>query len=355
MARRNEFVRMSWWDAAPHLTMPDVVALQSELKRLYPTLVMFPRSHHFHELGQEPRRPEFVDDMVEHFKPKLNPAGQYVHNYPLALRVPWPEDIATGNPQRLIGRPHRRPYQDSKEAFRRFGRTVYFRESMRDSHMMLSGLTIAPPRSAVAAALNLPEETIPPFRILASLGGFGVELPYDTEDPEVTAFAKTVSSILGKQTVRTSCIYDGMTREPILTYSHMPISKRFLQRCAVEPDLHLHLDGVCQERLLFCGPTPAQRWKWRREAGLPPEPKPAPSQVPKLPSHEWWKWMRTNVQSIPVELRIVMNKMANRAMYEHVAAQSPGFVRPADATIPIVLPETDIWSEAQRRIEKTIE
>lgn len=352
MVRKNEFVRMSWWDAASHLTMPDVAALQAELKRLYPTLVMFPRSHHFHELGQEPRQPEFIHDMVEHFKPKLNAAGKYAHNYALALRVPWPEDIAAGNPQRLIGRPHRRPYQDSKEAFRRFGRTVYFKAPTTECGMMLCGITIEPSPAAVAAALEIPVEAIPPFRVLASLGGFRVELPYDTEDPEVTAFAKTVSSILSKQAVRTSCTYDGMTREPVFTSSHLPISKRFLQRCAIEPDLHLHLGGVYQGRLLFCGPTPAQRWKWRREAGLPPEPKPAPLQVPKFLPHESLKWSRENSRPIPVGLHVEMNKMANRAMYEHVAAQSIDFVPFPDIPVPAILPETDIWEGARKAEEQ---
>jgi hypothetical protein len=329
--------------------MPDVAALQSELKRLYPTLVMFPRSHHFHELGQEPRRPEFIDDMVEHFRPRLNAEGNYRHNYPLALRVPWPEDLATGNPQRLIGRPHRRPYQDSKEAFRRFGRTVYFRESMRESHMMLGGITIEPPRASVASAFDIRLEAVPPFRVLASRGGFNVELPYDTEDPEVAAFAKTVSSILGKQTVRTSCLYGGPAQQPILTYSHMPISKRFLQRCAVEPGLHLHLYGAYQSRPLFCGPTPAQRWKWRREAGLPPEPKPAPLQVPKMLPHEWLMWLRANVRSIPVDLRIAMNKLANKAMYEYVISQMADFTPSADMPVPTILAETDVRSESPRQ------
>lgn len=349
MARKNEFVHMSWWDASPHLTMPDMAVLQLELKRLYPTLVMFPRSHHFHELGQEPRRPEFVDDMVEHFRPKLNAAGDYTYNYPLALRVPWPEDLATGNPQRLIGRPHRRPYEDSKEAFRRFGRTVYFRESMRESHLMLGGITIEPPREIVAAAFDIPIEAIPSFRVLASRGGFNVELPHDTEDPEVAAFAKTVSGILSKQTVRTSSLYDGMTREPVLTYSHMPISKHFVRQCAIEPDLHIGLDGIYQGRPLFCGPTPTQRWKWRREAGLPPEPKPAQLQVPKLLPHESLKWRRENIRRIPVDLRIAMNKLANKAMYEYVTSQDADFVSSPGRPVPTILAETDVWSESPRQ------
>jgi hypothetical protein len=218
--------------------------------------------------------------------------------------------------------------------------------------MMLCGITVEPPPAAVAAALDIPVEAIPPFRVLASLGGFRVELPYDTEDPEVTAFAKTVSSILGKLAVRTSCTYDGMTREPVFTSSHLPISKRFLQRCAIEPDLHLHLGGVYQERLLFRGPTPAQRWKWRREAGLPPEPKPAPLQVPKFLPHESLKWSRENSRRFPVGLHVEMNKMANRAMYEHVAAQTIGFVSSTDIPVPRILPETDIWSESAKRQTK---
>lgn len=349
MSRKNEFVRMSWWDVAPHLTLHDVATLQTELRRLYPTLVMFPRSYHFHELGDEPRRPEFIHNMVEHFTPKLSSDGEYTANNGLALRVPWPEDIATGNPQRLFGRPHRRPYQDSKEAFRRFGRTVYFRAPTLMSGMMLSSIKLKPSPYAIATAFSIPIEAVPHIRLLASLGSFDAEIPYDTKDPEVTTFAKSVSSILSKLTVRTSCAYDGLTREPIYTYSHQPISKHFLKQCALETDLHLHLEGLSKNRLLFNGPTPAQRWKWRREAGLPPEKKPAPLQVPKFLPHESLKWWRENVQSIPIDLRLDMNKMANRAMYEHVAAQTPGFERPENPKIPLILPETDIWAETRKR------
>ena len=104
MTRKNPFVRMSWIESYPHLTHEDIAVLQAELRRLYPTLVMFPRAHHFHERGEEPRQPEFIDDMIAHFQPRIDLKWGYRSGGAIAVRVPWPEDIATGNPQRLIGR-----------------------------------------------------------------------------------------------------------------------------------------------------------------------------------------------------------------------------------------------------------
>ena len=67
MTRINPFVRMSWIEDYPYLVQQDVATIEAELRKLYPTLVMFPRSYHFHELGDEPRKPTFIDNMVENW------------------------------------------------------------------------------------------------------------------------------------------------------------------------------------------------------------------------------------------------------------------------------------------------
>lgn len=354
MTRKNPFVRMSWIEDYPYLAHQDVALIEAELRRLYPTMVMFPRSYHFHELGNEPRKPEFIDNMIENFLPKIGPAGGYLAGRAIALRVPWPEDIATGNPQRLIGRPHRRPFDDSKEAFRRFGRTVYFDSRSSKSDMLLCGITIEPPAELLAAHCGTPHRGMPAVRYLGAIDGFKVEAPHDTDDPEVVSFVKAVASIINRVVVRTLCLYDGITGEPLVTYSHPRISKSFSQRCAVEPHLYHHFLGTYRGHPAFLGPTPAQRWKWRRELGLPMEPKPAPLSIPKLRPHEMLKWTRANLVAVPNDFHVEENKIANRAMYEYVAARTPGFVMPADPVIPKVLAETDIWSEQQRRAQESL-
>nr|WP_298683277.1 hypothetical protein [uncultured Dongia sp.] len=354
MTRKNPFVRMNWIENYPHLIHHDVAVLQNEMKKLYPTLVMFPRAHHFHELGAEPRRPELIHNMVEHFTPRVGPKGGYISGQALAVRVPWPEDIATGNPQRLIGRPHRRPFDDSKEAFRRFGRTVYFHQVHSVSMMLFCGITIQPPPALLAMIGGIKSEDMPPFRYLACLGGFHVEMPHDTEDLEVVAFVKSVSSIINRLTTRTSCAYDGFTGEPLITYSHQPISRYFAKLCASERYLYRSINGVYQGHLCLSGPTPAQRWKWRRELGLSPGPKPAALSIPKLRPHEMLKWTRANLVAVPNDFHVEENKLANRAMYEYVAARTPGFVMPADPVIPKILPETDIWTEQQRQARESL-
>jgi hypothetical protein len=354
MTRKNPFVRMNWIENYPHLVHQDIAVLQNELRKLYPTLVMFPRAHHFHELGAEPRRPEFIHDMVEHFTPRVGPKGGYMSGQAMAVRVPWPEDIETGNPQRLIGRPHRKPFDDSKDAFRRFGRTVYFRQAYSESMMLFCGITIQPPPELFAAIGNVKSTNIPPFRYLACIGGFHVEMPYDTEDPDVTAFIKSVSGIVNRLTTRTSCVYDGMTGEPLVIYSHQPISRSFSTRCAVERHLHRDIRGFYRGHPCFSGPTPAQQWKWRRELGLPAEPKPAALSGPKLLPHEMLKWTRANLIAVPNDFRVEQNKLANRAMYEYVTTRMPGFVTPADPVIPKILAETDIWTEQQKQARESL-
>ena len=354
MTRINPFVRMSWIEDYPYLVQQDVATIEAELRKLYPTLVMFPRSYHFHELGDEPRKPTFIDNMVENFMPKIGPGGGYYSGRAIALRVPWPEDIATGNPQRLIGRPHRRPFDDSKDAFRRFGRNVYFDTHTSHSEMLLCGITIQPPAELFASCYDVPAKDMPSFRYLGAIDGFKVEMPYDTEDSEVVTFVKTVSSLINRLTVRTACLYDGITKEPLATCSHPRISKNFSQRCAVEPNLYRGFFGIYRGHPAFLGPTPAQRWKWRREFGLPAEPKPAALSVPKFLPHEMLKWTRENLVSVPNEFRVEENKLANRAMYDYVAAHTPGFVMPADPVIPRILAETDIWSEVQRSARESL-
>lgn len=256
---------MNWLRRGPHLTQDDVRVLQAELRRMFPEMVIFPRRYHFHELGEEVRKPVFIDDMVEHFQPVLYPSGTFgfAGGEQIAVRVPWPEEIASGNPQRLIGRPHRRPYDDSPAAFRRFGRTVYFGTG---SDMAFSTVTVEVPASMLVAGIA---PAAPNIRFLAKDAGFHVEIPHDTEDMEVVTFVKAVMSIVNRLATSTCCLCDCITGKPLASLRTQPLSKSFLKRCALEPGLFMSLEmGTLNGHPCGVGPTPAQRRKWRREAGL---------------------------------------------------------------------------------------
>ena len=257
---------MSWLQRAPHLVQEDVAQLQSELRKLYPEMVIFPRRYHFHELGEEVRKPVFIDDMVEHFQPRIDPESRwgYRSGDAVAIRVPWPDELASGNSQRLIGRPHRRPYDDSPEAFRRFGSTEYFGVQSTEC---FTGITIdVSPQ--VLLPYCAPGVTLAPFSLLAENVGFDIEMPHDTEDLEVVAFVKSVSSIANRLGSSGLCYYDLVTGEPLFVLRGQPISRYFLKKCALQRNLYLYLDlGTLNGHPIAAGPTPAQKRKWRRETG----------------------------------------------------------------------------------------
>jgi len=272
MTHRNPFVRMRWLQIRPRLTRHDIACFQERMRELYPELVIFPRRYHFHELGEETHRPEFIEDMISHFEPRLDPAAKfgYCVGEPVALRVPWPDDIASGNPQRLIGRPHRRPFSDSPEAFRRFGRTIYLDSG---SSLCFTGETIR-----VEPSLLLPHSKpgtrMAPVSLLVDCDGCHIELPHDRDDPEVDSFVKASTRIINALTSTSVCYYDLVTGEALFIKRTQPTSRSFLKRCAVEPRLYLSLGhGTVNGHPFAIGPTPAQIRRWRREAGLGDDPR----------------------------------------------------------------------------------
>ena len=271
MTQKNPFVRMNWLQRAPHLVQEDVAHLQSELRKLYPEMVIFPRSYHFHELGEEVRKPVFIDDMVEHFQPWIEPERRwgYRSGDAVAIRIPWAEELASGNSQRLIGRPYRRPYDDPPEAFRRFGRTAYF--GVRSTECF-TGITIDVP-PALILPYCAPGVELAPFSLLAEDVGFDVEMPHDTGDEEVVAFVKSVTSIANRLGSSTYCHYDLVTGEPLFIMRGQPMSRSFLRKCTFQPHLYCSLAlGTYNGHPIVEGPTPSQRRKWRREAGLGDDP-----------------------------------------------------------------------------------
>src|SRR5690606_4811412 len=76
------------------------------------------------------------------------------------------------------------------------------------------------------------------IRVLAECDGFGVEIPHDAEDPEVVAFVKSVMSIVNRLGTRAHCYYDCVTGEALFMLHAQPISKSFMKRCTLEPNLY---------------------------------------------------------------------------------------------------------------------
>ncbi|WP_374369965.1 hypothetical protein [Dongia sp.] len=313
MGRKNPFVRMNWLQRAPRLVQDDVMVLQLELRRLYPQMVLFPKRYHFHELGQEVGRPAFIEDMIEHFQPWIKASSRfgYTSGEPIAVRVPWPEEIASNNPQRLIGRPHRRPFDDSPEAFRRFGRTVYFGPR---SSICYSGIILDLPNELIVGTGENSKSNI---RVLAECDGFEMEIPYDTEDEEVVAFVKSITSIITRLGSSAYCYYDCVTGEALFMLHAHPASKSFMKRCAMEPGLYLYLEhGTVNGHPIGIGPTPAQRRKWRREAGLGDDPK--LQNPPSITLPEYSAWHRDRLQKYPDEVFKELRRLKSEAFFRYM-------------------------------------
>lgn len=314
MGRKNPFVRMNWLQRAPRLVKDDVIELQTALRNLFPEMVLFPRSYHFHELGDEVKRPQFIEDMARHFEPHIVPLTMAVGESggALAVRVPWPDEISSGNLQRLLGRPHRLPYDDSPQAFRRFGRTAYFNSR---SEMCYSGVAVELSATLVP---HHGDTRARPIRVLLEYDGFEVEIPHDADDREVVAFAKSVMSIVNRLGTNAHCYYDCVTGAPLFVLRGQPSSKSFMMRCAMEPGLYLYLvNGTVGGHPIGVGPTPAQVRKWRREAGLSDDSK--LQNPPAMSWPEYSAWHQHHVVKFSEDMLQEISRLKSEAFAQYIS------------------------------------
>lgn len=268
---------MRWQNLRPRLLREDISEIVERLRIIYPELVLFPRGFHLHGV----REPRYDTAPVKFYADH----GDYVDNpwledglspYGLALRVPWPEDIASGNAERLIGDRARRAYEDDTLRYRRFGRVVYLSSGMNEEIVHAN-------RRVIAEIAGVKEDDIPDIRYFRHFTSqVSVEFLYNADDADLLAFVQNVRASMRGLTTSTNAIYDVITGEPVSTFSTRAESIRWQKRCALEDHLYLGPNASTGSRVEFIGPNPRLLKKWREEAGLPYGRKTDPKLVKKL-------------------------------------------------------------------------
>ena len=300
MAQKNPFYRLHWFEVYPRLVREDVSDLVKSLLALYPEAVMFDEELHFSYKGCTPKPAEFFRDPAEGWRTNSATGNR---GGIIAFRVPTREDIASDDPEKLIGGRDRSPFSETIGQSRRFGRCLYIHGMGPTFNEILEPLT------AEDLALGTPyhKDSYRDLRKLKDAVGIRIHCPHDADNPEHVAFIKSVRSAVSPLTTRSLGIYDARTGEPIGITPSQPVSKRFLKRCVSEPDLcwsdYLVMDGVST----VLGPPPKLRRKWLAEAGLPCDFKTAPESVRVIPYREQMAQTRAGRWKTPELLKKLLH------------------------------------------------
>lgn len=264
MTYGNPHLRMRWHDLAPRLLNDDMDEIVERLRVAYPNLVLFPRGLHFPD-HREPRYATMPVKFYASFRDyvgnpwledRLSPLG-------LALRVPWPDDVASCDPERLIGGRKRLAYEDGIATYRRFGRIVYLSSGISEE-------IVAANKGPIAEIVGVAEAKIPDIHYFRyGLSRSNIEFLYDTGDKDMQEFVRTVRSCMRGLTTSTSAVYDILTKEPVRAFSSRPQSLRLNRQCALVDNLYLGPCSSTGRRVEFIGPHPKLARRWREQAGLP--------------------------------------------------------------------------------------
>lgn len=265
MTYSNPHLRMRWTDIAGRFFLDDVDEFVERMRQHHPEMVLFARSVHFRPILN---RESYVDVPIKlwedarHYDEDPYLAGG-LPACGLALRIPWPEDLAGGEIEQLVGgNRQRKLYEDNRETFRRFGRTVYFSTGMSEEIAVAN-------REVIAEITGVPLGKVPEIRFLKHhRNRIGFEVLHDADDPDMVAFVALVRHCLRGLGATTACAYDVLTGEPVHTFNMLSESKRWLRRCALEEHLYSGPASQMGNRVLFTGPAPLTLKKWRLEAGL---------------------------------------------------------------------------------------
>lgn len=289
---------MRWQNLRPRLLREDISEIIERLRNIYPELVLFSRGLHLHGI-REPRYETVpVKFYANHSDYIANPwLEDGLSPYGLALRVPWPGDIASRDPEQLIGGRVRRAYEDDVVKYRRFGRVVYLSSGMNEEIVHAN-------KSVIAEIAGVKEDTIPDIRYFRHFTSqVSVEFLYNADDPDLLAFVQNVRQSVRGLTTSTNAIYDVLTGEPLSSFSTRPESIRWQRRCALEDHLYLGPNASTGTRVEFIGPNPRLLKKWREEAGLPYGRKTDPRLVKKLDGSALRTMARTgNSKRLPREI-----------------------------------------------------
>lgn len=279
MAQKNQYYRLHWFEVYPRLVREDVNDLVRSLLALYPEAVMFDEQLHFSYEGCIPKPAEFFRYPDEGWStdPATGNRGGI-----LAFRVPTREDIASEDPEKLIGGRDRSPFSETIGQSRRFGRCLYIHGAGPMFNEILKTLTA----EYLARGTVYHSDSYRDLRALKGADGVRIHCPHDADNPEHIAFIKSVRSAISPLTTRSLGIYDVRTGEPVGITPSQPVSKRFLKRCVTESDLCWSAYSVIDGETTVLGPTPKLRKKWLAEAGLPCDFKTAPESVRVIPYRE---------------------------------------------------------------------
>ncbi len=277
MTYGNPHLRMRWQDLTPRSLREDISEIVERLRLIYPDLVLFGRGLHLHGI-REPRYETVpVKFYANHSDYVDNPwLDDGLSPYGLALRVPWPEDIVDGDPERLIGGRQRRAYEDDRATYRRFGRVVYLGSGMSEEIVYAN-------KSVIAGISGVTESDIPDIRYFRhSTSQESIEFLFDADDSDLLAFIRNVRHCMHGLTTSVGAVYDVLTGEPIHAFPTRPASLRWHRQCAIEDHLYLGPNGFTGRRVEFIGPNPRLLKKWREEVGLPYGRKADPKSIKTL-------------------------------------------------------------------------
>ena len=277
MTYKNPHLHMRWLSIAARFILDDVDEFVERMRRHHPEMVLFARVLHFsgsaHDAPYVGIPVRFWRD-VRHYKEDPYLAGGLLPQG-LALRVPWPEERNSDDPERLIGGRSRKAYEDGRPAFRRFGRTVYLSTGLRDDVAFAN-------REAIAEITGVHLREVPEIRFFThGLATMTFEILHDADDPDMVNFVSLVRHCLRGLGASSEASYDVLTREPRHTFKTLPYSKRLLQRCALEDDLYSGPSCQIGNRIYFSGPAPKLLKSLRLAHGLPYGRETDPSAVPK--------------------------------------------------------------------------
>lgn len=277
MTYKNPHLHMRWLSIAVRFILDDVDEFVERMRQHHPEMVLFARVLHFSGSARDapyigiPVR--FWRD-VRHYKEDPYLAGGLLPQG-LALRIPWPEERNSDDPERLIGGRLRRAYEDGRPTFRRFGRTVYLSTGLRDDIAFAN-------REAIAEITGVSLGDVPEIRFFThGLATMTFEILHDADDPDMVNFVALVRHCLRGLGASSQASYDVLTGEPMEIFRTLPHSKRLLQRCALED--HLYAGPSCQmgNRVFFSGPAPTLLKSIRATHGLEYGRKTDPNAVPK--------------------------------------------------------------------------
>jgi hypothetical protein len=268
MTYSNPHLRMRWQDLAPCLLDDDFHEIVERLRVIYPDLVLFARGFHF----PDHREPRYATMPIRFYKDYLSfVADPWVENgvrpFGLALRVPWPEDIASGDPERLIGGRKRYAYEDDVAGYRKYGRTMYLGGAV-GRHIVSAN------KQLIAEIAGIDVSLVPDVRYFRGrLARSSIEFLYNADDADYVDFVRNVRRSTRGLTTSVEASYDVLTGEPLHAFPSRPTSLRWFQRIALEDNLYTGPSGYSGQRVEFMGPHPKLVKKYRLEAGLSYLPK----------------------------------------------------------------------------------